>query len=406
MVPVSAAPCHVDFLLVPHNNLAEVRLPNDAVPRHRLHHHLHHGDRFFTPCLPSTCSRACVQSPCGSLRFITLTFLYRGEVAVVGHCKFAEMLYSSDELVVVVCFVYKTAFFYIHYVYRAAREVRLCALPLRLRGRHGLRTLFLSVASASTTGSNRCVPPPRGSSSPAHLGLSLLPPLAVRLFFFSRRLLMPRGAACGFALPVLPLSLLLVLHLLPLFRLLCLQYLSGSGRTFFPDCDCRALQGSHCLWFRSCLLVPGSLCQPGRPDVFSGRVHVPLGGLAEQGQLVHCVRGNGSHLACNFAYSGEEGRWFDVVSRFGGCRFPAGKAIIEIIEPPFQLACSFLVPERGGAISRSSAESWIVEFHGFPAGAHSGKVPRPPAVVDSSTALAFNGTASRPPLWVDSPAGV
>ena len=32
MVPGSAAPCHVDFLLVPHNNLAEVRLPSDVVP--------------------------------------------------------------------------------------------------------------------------------------------------------------------------------------------------------------------------------------------------------------------------------------------------------------------------------------------------------------------------------------
>ena len=64
---------------------------------------------LFAPCLPSTCSRACVQSPCGSLRFITLTVLNRGEVAVVGHCKFAEMLYSSDELVVVVCFFSKTA---------------------------------------------------------------------------------------------------------------------------------------------------------------------------------------------------------------------------------------------------------------------------------------------------------
>ena len=32
MVPDSAAPCHVDFLLVPHYNLAEVRLPSDVVP--------------------------------------------------------------------------------------------------------------------------------------------------------------------------------------------------------------------------------------------------------------------------------------------------------------------------------------------------------------------------------------
>ena len=32
MAPESAAPCDVDFLLVPHNNLAELRLPSDAVP--------------------------------------------------------------------------------------------------------------------------------------------------------------------------------------------------------------------------------------------------------------------------------------------------------------------------------------------------------------------------------------
>ena len=64
---------------------------------------------LFAPCLPSTCSRACVQSPCGSLRFNTLTVLNRGELAVVCHCKFAEMFYSSDELVVVVCFFSKTA---------------------------------------------------------------------------------------------------------------------------------------------------------------------------------------------------------------------------------------------------------------------------------------------------------
>ena len=53
---------------------------------------------LFAPCLPSTFFPTCVQSPCGSLGFITLTVLNRGEIAVVGHCKFAEMLYSSDEL--------------------------------------------------------------------------------------------------------------------------------------------------------------------------------------------------------------------------------------------------------------------------------------------------------------------
>ena len=32
MAPESAAPCDDDFLLVPHSNLAEVRLLSDAVP--------------------------------------------------------------------------------------------------------------------------------------------------------------------------------------------------------------------------------------------------------------------------------------------------------------------------------------------------------------------------------------
>ena len=51
--------------------------------------------------------------------------------------------------------------------------------------------------STSTSGSNRRVPPPRGSSSPVHLGHPLLPALAVWGFSCTRRLLMPRCAACG-----------------------------------------------------------------------------------------------------------------------------------------------------------------------------------------------------------------
>ena len=73
---------------------------------------------------------------------------------------------------------------------------------------------------------------------------------------------MPRGAACGSALPV----------------------------------------GPHSLLFRFYVLFPKSVYEPPvpvreRPDVLPGRVHVPLGGLAEQGPQVHRVRGNGSHLA-------------------------------------------------------------------------------------------------------------
>ena len=67
--------------------------------------------------------------------------------------------------------------------------------------------------STSTSGSNRRVPPPRGSSSPAPLGHPLLPALALRLLSLTRRILTPRCAACGSTFPVGPLSLLLVLRL-------------------------------------------------------------------------------------------------------------------------------------------------------------------------------------------------
>ena len=113
--------------------------------------------------------------------------------------------------------------------------------------------------STSTSGSNRRVPPPRGSSSPAPLGHPLLPPLPVRPFSLTRRFLMPRSAACGSALPVDPLSLLLVFRLLSCVRLCAC----------FPDRDCRRLPESLCIFHRSCSLVLRSLFLPGRPDVFS-----------------------------------------------------------------------------------------------------------------------------------------
>ena len=68
--------------------------------------------------------------------------------------------------------------------------------PLRPRGRTGVF--------------RRREGPPRQPLS----GIPLLPPLPVRPFSLTRRFLMPRSAACGSALPVDPLSLLLVLRLL------------------------------------------------------------------------------------------------------------------------------------------------------------------------------------------------
>ena len=84
----------------------------------------------------------------------------------------------------------------------------------RLRGLQCSVRSFRTQHSTSTSGSNRRDPPPRGSSSPAHLGPPLLPPLAVWPFYFTRRSLMPRCAACGSTVPVDPLSLLLDLRLL------------------------------------------------------------------------------------------------------------------------------------------------------------------------------------------------
>ena len=68
--------------------------------------------------------------------------------------------------------------------------------------------------------------------------------------------------------------------------------------------------------------------------------------------------------------SGSSG--FDVVSHFGGCGFPAGRAIIEIDDHQHTdrttlPTCMFVSCTKwGGASSRFSAEPWIVEFMGSP----------------------------------------
>ena len=123
--------------------------------------------------------------------------------------------------------------------------------------------------STSTSGSNRRVPPPRGSSSPAHLGPHILPALALRPFSLTRRFLTPRCAACGSTFLVDPLSLLRVLRLLSLNSSMRAMYVQGGGRMCFPVRDCRCLPVSHCICHRSCPVVPRSLCLLGRPDVFS-----------------------------------------------------------------------------------------------------------------------------------------
>ena len=392
-----------------HINLAEVRLPGDAVPgtacvtetvvyRAYLRRVLVHAWNRRAAVSGSSYQRSCIAGRLQS--WITAHLLKCFILQTSLRCLFA----SSPRPHTIISTTAK----------RAVREVRLCVLPLRLLGRHGPPTLLLSAAS----GSNGRVPPPRGSSSPAPLGHPFLPPpLAVPLFSSARRLLMPRGAACGSALPVGPLSLLLSVF--------------GGSRTCFPDRDCRPLQRFHCFWLRSCPFVPLSLCLPGRSDLFPGRVHVPLGAVGWQGPQVHCVCGNGSHLALTSLTRGV----VQVVSMssliLGVVGFPLEEQsmrltiINKLIEPPFRLACSSLVPERGGQVQGllrslglssfigSPREPIVVKFQDHPRwsarqprwrlveqlqGLRCGStrpqafneaVSRPHAVVDSSTALAF-----------------
>ena len=145
---------------------------------------------LFAPCLPSTCSRACVQSPFGSLRFITLTVLNRGELAVVGHCKFAEMLYFQTSSL-------QDRVHCIHYGYRTVREVRLCVHPLRLRGRLCYKCTLHFSTPLRLRGRTGVFRRRQGYLLAAHLGPSLRPRVVPRPSFFTRRYLIPRCVARG-----------------------------------------------------------------------------------------------------------------------------------------------------------------------------------------------------------------
>ena len=115
----------------------------------------------------------------------------------MGHCKFAEMLYSSDELVVVVCFFPKTAstrstsasrqsvksvFAFIHYAFGG-----VCATS-------AIRTLALHFGFGAE---QACSSAARVTSSLPISGVSLRRQLVLRLASFTRRFLTPRFAACG-----------------------------------------------------------------------------------------------------------------------------------------------------------------------------------------------------------------
>ena len=132
---------------------------------------------------------------------------------------------------------------------------------------------------------NRRVPPPRGSSSPAPLGLPFRQPPAV---FFLRGVSSCRGAP-----PTDPRVLWIrspffwvyVFFVLYVFLLL---FLFG-GRS---DVLSRPwLSSSTAIAFFTSSFLSTCSAEPlstGRPDVFPGRVHVPPGSLAEQGPQVHC----------------------------------------------------------------------------------------------------------------------
>ena len=125
--------------------------------------------------------------------------------------------------------------------------------------------------STSTSGSNRRIPPPRGSSSQASLGHPLLLPLAVRPLFSLRRILTPRCAACGSIFPVVPLSLLLVLRLPSCARLCARCTCTGADGCAFPSATAGVFQYRIAYVFALTRLFRGAFvywvgrtCFPGR----------------------------------------------------------------------------------------------------------------------------------------------
>ena len=154
--------------------------------------------------------------------------------------------------------------------------------------------------STSTSGSNRRVPPPRGSSSPAPLGHPLLPPLAVwrgvsscrgappaepRLlwvrspFFWSyvfflessMRVQVPvRGRSDVFSRPRLPTSPRIALHISSLLLACSAEpFFYRGSRTSFPGRDCVPLP-VHCWIALSFHLLPNQVVRawPWKSTVF------------------------------------------------------------------------------------------------------------------------------------------
>ena len=122
--------------------------------------------------------------------------------------------------------------------------------------------------STSTSGSNRRVPPPRGSSSQVHLGHPLPPALAVWVSLV-RGVSSHRGAPPAdprFLWSALPSSASTSSFL---WFPICARYVYRGGRMCFPVRVCWSPQGSHWVRRRFCPAVLQSLCLLGRPDVLS-----------------------------------------------------------------------------------------------------------------------------------------
>ena len=208
----------------------------------------------------------------------------------------------------------------------------------------------MSAASTSTSGSNRRVPPPRGSSSLAPLGPFFRPPLAVRLSSLRGVSSCRGGAACGSGVgSAFPSSLSISSLSTSAIRG---EFVFRGRRMCFHVCVRFRLCPSFLVRLLFCVRVLPGLCLPGWPDVFPGRVHVPLEGLAVQGQQVHFVRGNGSHLSFNFVYSRGGSSGFECRLSFLGLWASAGQSmgltiINTLIEPHLPICMLHLVQEKG-----------------------------------------------------------
>ena len=216
----------------------------------------------------------------------------------MGHCKFAEMLYFSDELVVVVCFFSKTAsiisttateqsvksvYAFIHYAFGGVSATRAFALW----------------CSTSASGPTRRVPPPRGSpprcpsrAFPSSLASS--PPL-----FPLRGVTSFRGASPVGPFPEWSTFPSFFVYVVFLCGPLCavIVFILGARRTCFPSavdftfCN-RIVSISSLLWMCSagsqCTGAVGRVSRPRSSTwTYSFFVFLPF----------HCSRVRGSRVA-------------------------------------------------------------------------------------------------------------